>query len=310
MVTVNTSMNDPVRNPVTAGFAQSLRAGAAGLAYGVRMTWTLGAETVASLVRGDWENAKRYGSVLAEGIVKGWLWGTIRTAALLVWGGIKMTTPLGLFETVPTWWKAVKGVWEGKRGKWDVLLTSLFLAANVIGMAGVATGSLQMAKGSRVEPMPADSAWVEVARQGWEAADPKDVPSDWALRLPQDATAIRAVQRLASTAPKEALIGASQQVKAALLNGEQVPPLEEILPPEAFQYIDEIARAQVFGEGEHLVIGKYAGQDAGYIGAARTEGGLYYNTHPEVYATLKAAFGDQAGDVAWLINQRVLELYA
>ena len=35
------------------------------------MTWTLGAETVTSLVRGDWENAKRYGSVLAEGIVKG-----------------------------------------------------------------------------------------------------------------------------------------------------------------------------------------------------------------------------------------------
>ena len=36
---------------------------------------------------------------------------------------------------------------------------------------------------------------------------------------------------------------------------------------------------------------------------------MYYNTHPKVYATLKAAFGDQAGDVAWLINQRVLELY-
>ncbi len=62
--------------------------------------------------------------------------------------------------------------------------------------------------------------------------------------------------------------------------------------------MDEIARAQVFGEGEHLVIGKYDGQTAGYIGAARTEEGLYYNTHPEVYATLKATFGDQAGDVA------------
>ncbi|RME60751.1 hypothetical protein D6779_01615, partial [Candidatus Parcubacteria bacterium] len=106
------------------------------------------------------------------------------------------------------------------------------------------------------------------------------------------------------------LVEAAQTMKSALMTGEGVPTVEESVPPEVFRLIDEIARNQVFGEGERLVIGKYDSQQTGYIGAARSGGGLYYNTNPAVWNALQEAFGPQAGEVAWLINQRVLELHA
>ncbi|RMD66783.1 hypothetical protein D6833_01065 [Candidatus Parcubacteria bacterium] len=113
-----------------------MRGGIDGYAYGLRSTWELVRNTGSSLVRGDWEGVRRYGGALLEGVVKGWVWGGIRTAVQLAWGAVKMSTPIGLFETVPAWWHAIQDARAGKRGGWDVALTSLFLAANLLGIYG------------------------------------------------------------------------------------------------------------------------------------------------------------------------------
>ena len=59
-----------------------------------------------------------------------------------------------------------------------------------------------------------------------------------------------------------------------------------------------------------MALGLHAGRENGYIGTGRYDGGLYFETNPAVWETLKATFGDQAGDASWLINQRVLEVTA
>ena len=302
-------MNDPVRNPITAGFGQSLRDGWAGLTYSARTTKDLSYATLSAVLEGDWPSARLYGTALLTGITEGW----IKEGGLAVGKSvIAMFDPENWRQTGKIWWQTVKDRWAGRRGAWDVVFTTLNLLALVLGLyAGgrsiyrrVRPAEVDIASVGEVDPV-----LIEEVRQGWEQVLPRDVPPDWEVRIPQDTIALQSTRMLVESVPKTDLVEAAQQAKIALFHGEQTP-LDGILSPEAFQYIDEIARTQVFGEGENLIIGKHDGQNAGYIGAARTEGGLYYNTHPEVYATLKAAFGDQAGDVAWLINQRVLELYA
>ena len=130
------SMNDPERNPATASFGKALRDGLAGFAYGVHATGVLTLQTASSLLKGDREGVRRYGGALLKGVIQGWIWGSIRTVGQLAWGTVKMATPIGLFETVPTWWHAIKDAWAGKRGGWDVALTSLFLMLNLIGLYG------------------------------------------------------------------------------------------------------------------------------------------------------------------------------
>ncbi len=318
---LNAGLNDNEHNPVTAAFGQSLRDGWAGLKYGIRTTLYLEYKTRAALLRGDWKGVKLYGSALVKGVVKGWVGGGIRVIHHLAWGTFKAMTPIGLFETVPTWWHAIKGAWDGKRGKWDVVFTSLLLMANVVGIAGAAqvltrpaTAPVEEARPGIVEEVA--PVYVDAARQAWENVSPKDVPPDIAARLPADAAATRAASELVTLVKLSKgenftprLVEAVQTMKNAMAAGERVPSVEESVPPEVFQFIDDIARNQVFGEGNRLVIGKYESQQAGYIGAARSEGGLYYNTNPAVWNALQSAFGDQAGEVSWLINQRVLELY-
>ncbi len=351
------SLTDTQRNPIVAGFAQTLQEGVQGLAFAAQSTVMLTRETITHAWQGDWQGAQKYGRALWHGVVQGWLKESARAVGEMV---VNIVNPKNWWETGKVWWESVKGWWSGERGGWDALFTTLNLVALALGLY---TGgrALYLRASARLQPATvvvesvesqaaeapalAGGAGDEVAQlaaqygddvlflveqygddvlflveqygddvlrvvEGWEKAPPADVPPDWTARIANDAIALRATRALTQGVPQPVLVEAAQQMKMALLRGEGVPPLQEILPPEAFQYIDEIARAQVFGEGEHLIIGRYAGQNAGYIGTARAEGGLYYNTHPEVYATLKAAFGDQTGDVAWLINQRVLELYA
>ncbi len=133
---LNAGLNDNERNPVTAASGQSLRDGWAGLKYGIRTTLYLEYKTGAALLRGDWKGVKLYGSALAKGVVKGWVGGGIRVIRHLAWGTFKAMTPIGLFETVPTWWHAIKDAWAGKRGGWDVVFTSLLLMGNVLGIYG------------------------------------------------------------------------------------------------------------------------------------------------------------------------------
>jgi hypothetical protein len=140
LASMTASMNDPERNPVTAAFGQALQDGIAGFSYGVHSTIDLARRTGSSLLKGDWEGVRRYGGALLEGTVKGWIWGSLQTVGHLAWGAIKTVTPIGLFETVPAWTNALQEARAGKRGGWDVALTSLFLMANLIGIAGGVNG--------------------------------------------------------------------------------------------------------------------------------------------------------------------------
>ncbi|GAB4505837.1 MAG: hypothetical protein Fur0043_28370 [Anaerolineales bacterium] len=58
-----------------------------------------------------------------------------------------------------------------------------------------------------------------------------------------------------------------------------------------------------------VVIGIMKGLDDGYVAYAREKGAAYFLPHPEVWNTLKSAFGDQAEETAWLVNQRALRPY-
>ena len=180
LASMTASMNDPERNPVTAAFGQALRDGIAGFSYGVRSTIDLARRTGSSLLKGDWEGVRRYGGALLEGTVKGWIWGSIQTVGHLAWGAIKTVTPIGLFETVPAWTNALQEARAGKRGGWDVALTSLFLMANLIGIAGAVNGVQTQATrtalireyGEPVRPLLAERQVIPILKNGELAPKP------------------------------------------------------------------------------------------------------------------------------------------
>ncbi len=173
-------LNNAERNPVTAGFGQALRNGISGFSYGVRSTVDLALKTGSALLKGDWERVKRYGGAWLEGTVKGWIWGGIQTLGHLAWGAVKSLTPIGLFETGPTWWQAIKDRWAGKRGGLDVTFTSLLLMANVIGIAGAVNGvqtqvtrtALVREYGEAVRPLLADRQVVRLLKNAEPAPKP------------------------------------------------------------------------------------------------------------------------------------------
>ena len=180
LASMTASINDPERNPVTAAFGQALRDGIAGFSYGVRSTIDLARRTGSSLLKGDWEGVRRYGGALLEGTVKGWIWGSIQTVGHLAWGAIKTVTPIGLFETVPAWTNALQEARAGKRGGWDVALTSLFLMANLIGIAGAVNGVQTQATrmalireyGEPVRPLLAERQVIPILKNGELAPKP------------------------------------------------------------------------------------------------------------------------------------------
>ena len=180
LASMTASMNDPERNPVTAAFGQALRDGIAGFSYGVRSTIDLARRTGSSLLKGDWEGVRRYGGALLEGTVKGWIWGSLQTVGHLAWGAIKTVTPIGLFETVPAWTSALQEARAGKRGGWDVALTSLFLMANLIGIAGAVNGVQTQATrtalireyGEPVRPLLAERQVIPILKNGELAPKP------------------------------------------------------------------------------------------------------------------------------------------
>jgi hypothetical protein len=64
------------------------------------------------------------------------------------------------------------------------------------------------------------------------------------------------------------------------------------------------------GSGDTMVLGVWdnlLGIEGGYVDAWRQNGGLLYQSHPDVYTKLKEAFPDNYKDILWDINQTALQ---
>ncbi|MGE2736647.1 hypothetical protein [Mycolicibacterium vaccae] len=60
-------------------------------------------------------------------------------------------------------------------------------------------------------------------------------------------------------------------------------------------------------QGDRVVLGKWDGEDGGYIGEARANGGIYYDTGPESWDNLTVGLSrEQVTDLGWQVNERFL----
>jgi LysM repeat protein len=74
-------------------------------------------------------------------------------------------------------------------------------------------------------------------------------------------------------------------------------------------YADRIAEASTHRSGtiDRVVLGRHAGPDAGYIGEARRNGGIWYETPPGVWEAMTRGLSRSAGNErAWLVNESFL----
>lgn len=61
------------------------------------------------------------------------------------------------------------------------------------------------------------------------------------------------------------------------------------------------------GNVDRVVLGKWEGQDGGYIGEARSNGGIYYDTGQETWDNLTVGLSeDQVSDLGWQVNEQFL----
>ncbi|MGE2731866.1 hypothetical protein ACQI4F_20550 [Mycolicibacterium vaccae] len=60
-------------------------------------------------------------------------------------------------------------------------------------------------------------------------------------------------------------------------------------------------------QANRVVLGKWDGEDGGYIGEARANGGIYYDTGPESWDNLTVGLSrEQVTDLGWQVNERFL----
>lgn len=58
---------------------------------------------------------------------------------------------------------------------------------------------------------------------------------------------------------------------------------------------------------DRVVLGRFDGQDAGYIGEARSNGGIYFDTGDRTWDALTGGLGEtQRQGVAWQVNEQFL----
>lgn len=63
-----------------------------------------------------------------------------------------------------------------------------------------------------------------------------------------------------------------------------------------------------FGDASRVVLGKWDGLDGGYIGEARSNGGIYYDTGPDTWKAMGVGLSKpDANAVGWLVNEQFLQ---
>lgn len=61
------------------------------------------------------------------------------------------------------------------------------------------------------------------------------------------------------------------------------------------------------GDADRVVLGKWDGQDGGYIGEARNNGGIYYDTGPDTWDAIGSGLDEaQVKNLGWQVNEQFL----
>jgi hypothetical protein len=80
------------------------------------------------------------------------------------------------------------------------------------------------------------------------------------------------------------------------------------LTDEQKALIDEIAENSTqYGDEGQVVLGKWIDYANGFVAYAQQTGSVHYNPHPDMWDLLGGLGGQNQADIAWLINQRVLQ---
>ncbi len=127
----------------------------------------------------------------------------------------------------------------------------------------------------------------------WKPEELQEFGVELALRADKDAKAINALDQLT----KLDITSADPKVQA-----------------EVARLIQEIADNSTHGSGDRFVLGTWDlenGISGGYVNDARVNGGYYYGSHPDIYNTLDALYGETnpqlKNDMLWALNQTALQ---
>jgi len=93
---------------------------------------------------------------------------------------------------------------------------------------------------------------------------------------------------------------AGQDLYSMLVHGEPTAGLSQQFADMSTHYIGD--------NPERVVLGKWEGQDGGYIGEARSNGGIYYDTGDDAWDALTYGLGESDNaPLTWQVNQHFLE---
>ena len=91
---------------------------------------------------------------------------------------------------------------------------------------------------------------------------------------------------------------AASDLNNAFWHGEPTGTLSQSLADMATHYIGE--------NPDRVVLGKFEGLEDGYIGEARRNGGIYFDTSQDVWGTMTQGFSTPEGNaLGWQVNEQL-----
>ncbi len=95
------------------------------------------------------------------------------------------------------------------------------------------------------------------------------------------------------------------QLNEAYLHGSSTHELARQLSDFSTHHVHD--EGHLPGNVDRVVLGKWDGQDGGYIGEARANGGIYYDTGQEPWDNLTVGLShEQVSDLGWQVNEEFL----
>jgi hypothetical protein len=120
----------------------------------------------------------------------------------------------------------------------------------------------------------------------WSAEDLETHGAELALRAEKDAKVLSDVKTLIKSRP----------IDPEHLTHEQRALIEAIA-----------ANSTQYADGGQVVLGKWIDISNGFVETANDTGSVHYNPHPEMWNLLGGLGRENRGEVAWLINQQVVQ---
>lgn len=145
--------------------------------------------------------------------------------------------------------------------------------------------------GNPVAPLDDRGRGLEAATAvGDVAGHPSEPPA------PHHPTGVMAIGDPVSYPPQAAQLAAD--LNHAFASGN--------LTSDLVRHMAELSTHRV-GDADRVVLGKYDGYDGGYIGAARHDGGIFYDTGPEAWQSIERGLSrPDANELGWRVNEQFL----